>query len=617
MLFEGTLPKCKPNGVSLIIGKGRMCKKLYLAGETQMVDRILYQFSRRYWDCNPQSQPMYRSIDIVYGILFSIVLLNTDLHIVNVGANYSKRMPRKTFLKNTMELIDTMIEKDEKIKEEVALNADSVKKWKKEMDTILRDLYASVSNNRIIQTSIAPETPEDTDELALPSTSPKLGRDGSNWSLSSIQSTGSDFLPQEKDRAVFSNSGIMFRKKPGGASDKSSLMGILRAATESASQLTGSATDTTPNQSSEVIVIDDPRSRMAGSLMEGLLIRKHLFERGEVRAKNRRWSKLWCMIRHSQEHGVELVMYKPVMVRESDAFDDSELSEESTSREMVTAGPPTQASLSSITPPHSMVEPHSSKHLSLDPSILALSLAGRTRSDTVHSSNGRRSNIVSSNSDRRLSVDTAQNPTTASCEPRQIKLSRQDPEVFSLLHAYCSALQIAYAQSRPHVLTLKLANANEFLFQAPSAAILMEWVRCINYWAGRKSKEPMRGAISSMEYGWTWIVWERKAREADDPTLGSDDRTSPLYYFQNFMLRGNSADAGARTTADASSPPKSSNASVRSMPMTGSDGSSTVSTSTTAAAKPAVKKAKPKMKISEWFAPSGGQIVSQLSEVCF
>lgn len=31
----------------------RLCAKLFLKGETQQVDRILEEFSRRYWECNP------------------------------------------------------------------------------------------------------------------------------------------------------------------------------------------------------------------------------------------------------------------------------------------------------------------------------------------------------------------------------------------------------------------------------------------------------------------------------------------------------------------------------------------------------------------------------------
>lgn len=33
----------------------KLCDKLYLKAETQQVDRILEQFSRRYWDNNPSS----------------------------------------------------------------------------------------------------------------------------------------------------------------------------------------------------------------------------------------------------------------------------------------------------------------------------------------------------------------------------------------------------------------------------------------------------------------------------------------------------------------------------------------------------------------------------------
>lgn len=33
----------------------RLCGKLYLKAETQQVDRILEQFSRRYWECNPDT----------------------------------------------------------------------------------------------------------------------------------------------------------------------------------------------------------------------------------------------------------------------------------------------------------------------------------------------------------------------------------------------------------------------------------------------------------------------------------------------------------------------------------------------------------------------------------
>ena len=33
----------------------KLCDKLFLRAETQQVDRILEEFARRYWDCNPTS----------------------------------------------------------------------------------------------------------------------------------------------------------------------------------------------------------------------------------------------------------------------------------------------------------------------------------------------------------------------------------------------------------------------------------------------------------------------------------------------------------------------------------------------------------------------------------
>ncbi|KAK2498844.1 hypothetical protein MC885_005021 [Smutsia gigantea] len=50
---------------------------LVLSGETQERERILYQFSRRFQDCNPGVFP---SVDSVHTLTCAIMLLNTDLH---------------------------------------------------------------------------------------------------------------------------------------------------------------------------------------------------------------------------------------------------------------------------------------------------------------------------------------------------------------------------------------------------------------------------------------------------------------------------------------------------------------------------------------------------------
>lgn len=77
----------------------RLCDQLYLKAETQQVDRILEAFSQRFWACNPNS--IYGSADTVHGMVFSLLLLNTDLHVAEI----TDRMTRGQFIRNTMAAI--------------------------------------------------------------------------------------------------------------------------------------------------------------------------------------------------------------------------------------------------------------------------------------------------------------------------------------------------------------------------------------------------------------------------------------------------------------------------------------------------------------------------------
>ncbi|KAK0520089.1 hypothetical protein OC842_007218 [Tilletia horrida] len=77
----------------------RLCDKLFLRAETQQVDRILSAFSQRYWECNPSS--VYGSADVVHSIVFSLLLLNTDLHVADI----QDRMTRQQFVRNTIAAI--------------------------------------------------------------------------------------------------------------------------------------------------------------------------------------------------------------------------------------------------------------------------------------------------------------------------------------------------------------------------------------------------------------------------------------------------------------------------------------------------------------------------------
>jgi len=92
------------------------CGKLILKGETQQVDRILDAFSTRWCECNPNHGfkatgmsliPQLRDLtltrlpDVVHTICYSIILLNTDLHLAEI----EQKMTRGQFIRNTMPTI--------------------------------------------------------------------------------------------------------------------------------------------------------------------------------------------------------------------------------------------------------------------------------------------------------------------------------------------------------------------------------------------------------------------------------------------------------------------------------------------------------------------------------
>ncbi|KAF8860630.1 hypothetical protein BDZ45DRAFT_587939 [Acephala macrosclerotiorum] len=76
-----------------------MCGRLALKAESQQVDRILVAFSNRWCECNPDHG--FKGTDVVHTICYSLLLLNTDLHLADI----EQKMTRSQFVKNTMPTI--------------------------------------------------------------------------------------------------------------------------------------------------------------------------------------------------------------------------------------------------------------------------------------------------------------------------------------------------------------------------------------------------------------------------------------------------------------------------------------------------------------------------------
>ncbi|KAH7322855.1 hypothetical protein B0I35DRAFT_407278 [Stachybotrys elegans] len=84
---------------SIVQALRQVCGRLVLRAETQQVDRILVAFSKRWCDCNPNHG--FEASDVIHTICYSIMLLNTDLHVADID----QKMTRSQFVKNTMTTI--------------------------------------------------------------------------------------------------------------------------------------------------------------------------------------------------------------------------------------------------------------------------------------------------------------------------------------------------------------------------------------------------------------------------------------------------------------------------------------------------------------------------------
>ena len=94
------------NNIGILHSLRNLCNRLYLNGESQQLERILADFSDRWFECNPHNG--FKAVDVVNLICYSLVILNGDLHRPEV----ENKMTRIQYLRNTIQpLADIAVEK--------------------------------------------------------------------------------------------------------------------------------------------------------------------------------------------------------------------------------------------------------------------------------------------------------------------------------------------------------------------------------------------------------------------------------------------------------------------------------------------------------------------------
>ncbi|CAO3632700.1 unnamed protein product [Mucor hiemalis] len=257
-----------------------LCSKLHFKGETQQIDRILLQFSARYFECNPNS--IFGSTDVVHAIVYSLLLLNTDLH---VAQGDHKKMTQSAFIKNTMNAISgeslewIPLERtlsqgsdystypqslDSSFPRKMSAYTIGSKTWQSDIKDVLKQMY-----NGIRQT-----------QLTNPSSPPTSMRQNNNR---------------------LSNA---FRRSLGSVNWKEVCKN------DETDSIVAASIATAPSYVASQIELP---SFTAPYYKEGMVTRKHLLEKTNQKAKHRDWKDCYMVIERSQ-----LRMYKLSNKRSSD-----------------------------------------------------------------------------------------------------------------------------------------------------------------------------------------------------------------------------------------------------------------------------------------------------------
>jgi hypothetical protein len=105
-------------GFNVLASFRELCSRLILRAESQQLDRVIDSFSARWCQCNPHHG--FKDQDVVHTLAFSILMLNTDLHL----ADMENRMTKNQFVKNTLPTIRSIADMAVDNAEKERLNAE-------------------------------------------------------------------------------------------------------------------------------------------------------------------------------------------------------------------------------------------------------------------------------------------------------------------------------------------------------------------------------------------------------------------------------------------------------------------------------------------------------------
>lgn len=213
--------------------------------------------------------------------------------------------------------------------------------------------------------------------------------------------------------------------------------------------------------------INSTDNNSSNNFKEGLVMRKHVMESAEKRARNRQWQL--CYLEMNETN---LVIYKPTHVSETPQQEDQKGSNNAKTR--------------------------------------------RKR---------RKSILLWSQSI--CSLQDILSKGIAEMEDWKADKEQAPLDTIEMNHTYASAIPPpGWNGQRPHVFRLETADGGLWLFESIDMIAIQIWVEAANLTASRISKGPLTGAVCNIDYGWG-SQWDNKNNGRDDTNISS---SMPIWY---------------------------------------------------------------------------------------
>lgn len=511
-------------GQRLDVAFRQLCSKLYLKAETQQVDRILEEFSNRYWELNPNS--LYGSAGVVHQVTYSLLLLNTDLHV----ADLATRMSRNQFVRNTVSTLQiqdprspgqqsSVVEfpQDDDVFQTAPVQdggqtitrktrSDSITSW----NSISRDLPSSS------QVSVgASARPSNASSSSIPTFSQELKSStmqNRGWETDMEQLLKEMYNSIKSQQILLPMGGMSMARtstsslRPGppntlrsrnGRGPPDRLMTLRRGSVRGLQSIMAQSGVSPYSSNSSIDGRVSPSPSFATSLMDG----------------NSSTSFLTPTLGFAFN-------LSTTIIRETQEDDDRSARSDNSDCSMISI---TDEELALLGAPWAK--------------------EGMLCRKQYWESTGKRARdkswldvfVVIAKGELNMFIFGDHGRGGAGAMGGGNWLENADSVGAVLLaHSLAHALPPpGYNRQRPHCMVLTLSNGGVYFFQAGTEELVNEWVSTCNYWAARTSKEPLAGGVSNMEYGWNRV---------DDMSMSLSSHG-----------RGGSANAGEDAAHDAMS----------------------------------------------------------------